>query len=104
MPGNELWKWYFCYAFFIEGHTATLFQTVVIATGQYQPQVVRMPPAKEGVESGCNNIIRVLHSSSKRKDYSEVKEKSFWFYLRGIQNKLTFKGKFWTKLTTTYIV
>ena len=36
---------------------ATLFQTVVIATGQYQPQVVRMPPAKEGVESGCNNII-----------------------------------------------
>jgi len=56
---------------------ATLFQTVVIAKGQYQPQVVRMPPAKEGVESGCNNIIRVLHSSSKRKDYSEVKEKSF---------------------------
>ena len=38
-------------------NTATLFQTVVIATGQYQPQVVRKPPAKEGVESGCNNII-----------------------------------------------
>ena len=56
-------------------NTATLFQTVVIATGQYQPQVVRKPPAKEGVESGCNNIIRVLHSSSKRKDYSEVKRK-----------------------------
>ena len=36
---------------------ATLFQTVVIAKGQYQPQVVRMPPAKKGVESGCNNII-----------------------------------------------
>ena len=36
---------------------ATLFQTVVIAKGQYQPQVVRMPPAKKGVESGCNYII-----------------------------------------------
>ena len=48
--------------------TATLFQTVVIATGQYQPQVVRMPPAREGVESGCNNIIRVLHIR-KGKDY-----------------------------------
>jgi len=36
---------------------ATLFQTVVMAKGQYQPQVVRMPPAKKGVESGCNNII-----------------------------------------------
>ena len=48
--------------------TATLFQTVVIATGQYQPQVVRMPPAREGVESGCNNIIRVLHIR-KGKDF-----------------------------------
>jgi hypothetical protein len=56
--------------------TATLFQTVVIATGQYQPQVVRMPPAREGVESGCNNIIRVLHIR-KGKDCSEVKKKNF---------------------------
>ena len=55
---------------------ATLFQTVVIAKGQYQPQVVRMPPAKEGVESGCNIIIRVLHIR-KGKDYSEVKRKTF---------------------------
>ena len=64
---------------------ATLFQTVVIATGQYQPQVVRMPPAREGVESGCNNIIRVLHIR-KGKDYSEkVKENFFDFTYEGFK-------------------
>ena len=66
---KHLYGCYYC-------DTATLFQMVVIATGQYQPQVVRMPPAKEGVESGCNNIIRVLHIR-KGKDCSEVKRKTF---------------------------
>ena len=40
---------------------ATLRQTIAIAIGQYQPQVVRMPPARGGVESSCNNIIGVLN-------------------------------------------